>query len=941
MKQEKVSKNKKNISKANSKGLAKVENKTTKAAPYGSNKRVEISKYVDKYGTSFKSKYSADQLKEINSDTQRRVVIDKTSRYGVSPVVGYKDINYAAPTKKVVVVKDYDQRNFKQIFKAMQKEAKDISKNAVKTYSDEIENARMLTQKNLLVAKIDSFRLMNKAISIEKKYKENLIESARHKKVLADIKKLKNTSLTNNDLILKDAITKIDLNREVELNTSLEDKRRLEEKIYEQIEINKVVVKWKERRIRTLASGRKFNERISRKEIVANVDRSPMVYSHYSNEQLLVAYNELKNIAKPTAKQKEILAKVIVRIQNQKSIDKLINKSHLGEKRISEFNNEILDLKKNIVAKSHERKYVVVSMDQYKKVILDSKKAKFMVSEPMNKFATEYKTLHEYYETKQPIQRRTQTTALVVKNQARPQLAPRNDVEDQYTDRTILNTINKWKSIKSKVSLAQRYNVQKNNNQSYTIYYDEAKQSGLAERVNSLINNPIKYSKSRLNYLRMKLNQLPVDPVVARNKDYFISENLNLTNIINQFNKINIFELEITPEIDRLILEVHKVLDIYKYLVKEDKIARALISKSQILDEKLKMEMFKTKHLIATRRAEIENSYIAKINKIEIRSKQKTDIANQMHLVRREQILETEQNQVIKESILHAANKAYNEKNLSDFQKLGHKIENKNISSLVSELNKHNKKSKIKISMADIPSKIEVLEPIQNNNLVLQKKGSVIYAVTNNPESQVVHSAKLINKNLPTTPITKIVVLDKFRDVSNVLDRVAMLKELSEVSYAKAIKYNINRESNELAAAERKLTSELKRAQKMIDHSIVLDTYSNRIKHEALSVDYAQKHYESKKALSWKHYDKTEEFKNERIKAELKMVQRMNKKAELHKARLEKKEQQFSASSKELALYKAQKSSNASHVVSTNSISKFKNIFTKKSVDIDDVIGKK
>lgn len=915
-------------------------------------KKVDASKFHDKFGTSLKKKYSAEELKEITSDAKRKVVIDKSSKYGISPQVAYDEIDYSKQTKKVFVVKKFQKKEFKKIQNAIQCEARDISISAANMYGEEVVKAKMTTEKNMLIARIESLRLMNKALTIEKKYKENLIETTRHKKVLADIKKIKIDCLTNNDLILKDSILKIALNREVELNNCLEDKIRLEEKIQEQLEINDAMNKWKQKRIKVMASGNKFEEKISRKDIKVNLNRSFMVLNNYSNEEMLEVYNTMKNAKKLSAREQSIFDKISLKLNNDKAVNKLVNKSQASEKQISILDEKILTAKKQIANKSQEREFVVISMDEYKKITLNAKKNNFVVSESVEKFATEYRTLHDYYNKKSPKAKKTSatSTALTVSNSPK-----KVNVEDKYSEKAINDTIKKWKTIEKKVVKSDKYDVAQNQADQYTIYYENLKKQSLFEkyqdaRSERALNQPekiIRYSSSRLNHLKSKLNQLPSDPVVATNKNYFISENINLENLIKKFNAIDVYNLEKTPQNDKLILEVEKVLEIYKFLVKEDKIARLLISKSQIYDEKLQVELAKQKEVLAKRRESIETSYIARIETIEAAAKKKSEFAEQKHLVNREKIFEIEQKQIAKEEELHSRNKAYNAKGLYEFVKRSYKLENKEIDSVVKSLNQYNRRFSSKISMAKIPTKIENVVAIDNNNITLQKRGSIVYAVTNNPESKQIFSGQLINKQLPSQPVTKIVVLDKFRNVSNVLDRVEMLKELSEVSFAKALKFNNMREKEEILAAERKLSSKLKTAQKLLDNSITFDNYATRLANESATVDHIQKNYENKKAAAWREYEKAEAFKKKQMKLELSQVERMNKKAQLEKARTQKKAESIKATSNELAVYNKKTVNNDTKKIANTQVkqlgfkNKFKNVFSKKSVDIDDVIGKK
>ncbi len=231
---------------------------------------VAANTYVNRGQRSLDGYYDDDYVKVLDKNgiaIQPRNFEYKTNKYlkkdirlsknGVKPYVCYPDSDFEMPATKVKVVKKYGEyeAHMQKARKSLMREANRVSNKAAKKYHEDVERAKLLTEKNLLAARIESLRLTNKAMLIEKDYNETYAENARHKQVISDIEKLKNVWLENNDFNLKERLAEIQLNRELELDNAKSNKDKISERISEQLEINKVKNEFMKERIRILSSG--------------------------------------------------------------------------------------------------------------------------------------------------------------------------------------------------------------------------------------------------------------------------------------------------------------------------------------------------------------------------------------------------------------------------------------------------------------------------------------------------------------------------------------------------------------------------------------------------------------------------------------------------------------------------------------------------------------
>lgn len=994
-------------------------------------------------------------LQPVNAQYKQNKYLAKDvriSKYGIKPYVCYPDTDFLEEPKVVKVVKKYNtyEKEMQRAKNALSREANRVSNKGSEIYENEMMKIRLTTEKNLLVAKIDSLRLTNKAMIIEKDYNENYTENARHKQVVKDIEKLKNLLLENNDINLKEKITEINLNRELELDNAKSNKEKISERISEQMEINKVKNEFMKERIRILSTGETpANYNKEQQEEIKRV-REIRKFREKDDEELKVLYSSLKrvDIDKISNKSDRDLAlRVIEKFESDRRIKNLHN-DYMKENENKNMNSGKINTIRSRLFKIINKKYSAnIDNELQKKIIVSAKKDVPFVSISVEKLlATQQRSLHAYFDeypskktkpstskkskskkassskkTKSKPVSSTSKNQLVVSNKKSSNKSMKNDNyyvnyfdNDGYTSfdlndeffaqKAVKDAIRKWKKIEHHVETADDFDVDNFDKDSYKIRYLERERNSKKDKENflnfllekqnqwkerrennktqkdnkqkvkkqrSLLSkddNVLYYSEFKLRSLRRRLEKLPSDPIVFNSKNSY--EYKNLMDLIVEFSQLSLKKLPKNPENDAFIIEVKQIIDFYDLLAKEDKIARQNIDKSMQLDSKLRSQIVKQDARMISKQTHNESRYQKEISKIEQRARVAQQEAERLHGRKVQQINRDIEWQRNNEENLHEKNKAFIKKTSQDLQKRSYIYENHQIDSMVHEINKFNARQKDErniISLHDMPSKIECYEPLINGKIDLVQQEDGVYAI-NRVYSRMGNKeyvGKTLNVTVPND-VSKVVVLDKFRNIQNPLVRAAALKELAEVNYNNAVQYNLAREKQEINKANKQLEKIKEYSDSLVDDAYELNEYLELVRSKSAYSSFVQKQHEVRSDQKWKITEANLRRQYHIENEELKRLEHRNKKLELAQRRIENRRQKYLTSmendllleiknnesyrnyskkqsslntKKENSLVPYSKSEKSNKTTLTQ---RFLSLFRiKKDEDIDEIIGKK
>ncbi len=1018
-----------------------------------------IVKVLDKNGVSLQNEGALYKKNKYLSNDIR------LSKNGSKPYVCYPDTDFSQEPEVIKVVKKYNEysKEMNNARKSLNREANRISNNSAIVYQNELERIRLTTEKNLIAAKIDSLRLTNKAMIIEKNFNETYAENARHKQVMKDIDKLKTLLLENNDINLKEEIAKINLARELEIDNAKSNRDKISEKISEQMQINKVKNEFMKERIRILSTGStpaKMNKELS--DEIKRV-KELKTFREKDDQELEVLYSALKRVdinKISDRNDRELAQRVIDKFETDKKIKNLYM-SHMKENE-NKMNNsgKINTIKSRIFGIINKKYSANIDNELQKKIIVSAKKDTPFISMSVDKFmATQQRTLHSYfdeYPSKKQVSTKTSNTKskkkkaskasskktpisnapvkgteLVVtkKNKkSKPKKQQNRSIskndnyyvnyfDDKYTSfdlnddffnqKVVKDAIRKWKKIEHHVESSNDFSVDSVDRDAYKIKYLAKERQSKSEKENFLnfllekkearqearnlrrealeFNKKQKvkqdnkkrassleqvhyYSEIKLMALRRRLEKLPSDPIVFNSQNSY--EYKNLMYIISEFSQMSLRRLPKTPENDAFIIEVKQIIDFYDLLAKEDAIARRNIDKSIALDSKLKSSIVKQDARVMTKETQNNHRYQKEIAKIEQNSLSAKHKAEQAHRERIQKINNDIDWQCNNENDLHEKNKAFIKRTTADLEKRSHIYENDLISSITSEVNKFNAKQLDEnniISLKNMPNKIECHKPLVNGKIDLVEQEDGIYAVNrvySRTSGSKTYTGKTLNKVLPSN-ITQVVVLDKFRNIQNPLARASALKELAEVNYSNAVKYNLSREKMEIAKANRELERAKEYSDSLIDDAYELNEYLQLVKSKSEYSSFVQREHLKRSKQKWKITEANLKRQYNIESEELRRLENRNKKLELAQKRIENKRQKYLSSIENDLLFENIRATNerknadsTSSFKKGNSIVPYRNqkenkqnkislskrllsLFRSKNDDLEEIIGKK
>ncbi len=492
------------------------------AEAYDRRERTPVSYIGDDYVKVLDKNGVSIQPRNFEYKTNKYLKKDvRVSKNGAKPYVCYPDSDFEQPATTIKVVKKYAkyEKHMQNARKALMREANNVSNTAAQKYHDEVERAKLLTEKNLLAARISSLRLTNKAMLIEKNYNENFAETVRHKQVVSDIEKLKRVWLENNDINLKERLAEIDLNRELELDNAKSNKEKISERISEQMEINKVKNEFMKERIRILSTGATPKNMKKEQEQEIQRVRENRSFRERDDEELTVLYSALKrmDIEKIANKNdRELAARIISKFESDKKI-KALNENYMRINDDKTYTAEKVHGIRARIFKIVNRKYAAqIDNELQKKITLDAKKATLSVSMSVEKLmATNQRTLHAVFEDfpstkKAPAKKskpaakkksaskakKATSTALVVSTKKKPAAkrkpAARKPAAQQhyvhyfdegftsfqlddefFAQKGVRDAIKKWKRIENRVESSDEFEVDPRDRDTYKIRYNK------------------------------------------------------------------------------------------------------------------------------------------------------------------------------------------------------------------------------------------------------------------------------------------------------------------------------------------------------------------------------------------------------------------------------------------------------------------------------------
>ena len=509
----------------------------------------------------------------INDPHFRRHPEDKHScYYGFTPLDIYGDTNHAQKYDDIYAVKKYSKSKFMDAYKCAVERSNELSKQAAQEYERDLEKIEILKQKNLVIARINSLRLLNKAVLLEKRYYETKYEIERNKSVLEDIKRLKQVLLEQNDIDLKETLAKISLDREIALSNNVIDRNKALARIEEKKEVIEIKRKWRNDRVRALSAGKKFDQKLGHKEF-DDVRRRYAAYEDLDElkirdvESIAAIFNNLDR-SKLSSQERAVIDKFIKLRGSDSTFASKIQAINDYSKANEIHRDKIRNYRERLQNNIKDRKYMIISSDAYQR-ILNAKKESFMITEDAVKFANDYRELNSIH------------TNL--------DLDDGLEIEDIYTKREISSSIDKWRKIEKLAEKSDDYKVSRIDDNAYQIEFISNRRSSFDGDGNLVPRKPKKLLFIPAKIIKMKedFSKLVNSQLVIENMSLFQDSGVDLREIKSWFKRIDPYHLERTPENIAYVRDVIGLaFSLYHQLIDEELESRKRIKLSQKLDAK-------------------------------------------------------------------------------------------------------------------------------------------------------------------------------------------------------------------------------------------------------------------------------------------------------------------------------------------------------------------
>lgn len=937
---------------------------------------VEIEKIVDSHGVSIRSK---------NSDA------NKKSRYGITPLFFYDtSVDFKRNFDKIVIVKPHNDTIYKAAINNANKVIKNLEKRVVLDFEHDVSRAKLVSFKNLEIARVESLRILTKANIIEKNHHEQIHEKKCHEEALKNIATLKEAKLVLNDKELSKLLIMLKHDYELELKNNEVQFQVAKTKIDELQTIYHVKRQLYRQQIKELNQGKNFNifskyfGRAVPKKIINEIKQNKAIPKsiHFkdgiNDVDQLSALARTVDIKKLPVEQQKIFAKFVASLSFIDSEHKYSQETNMTKHQLNNFANEIKQIKK--VCANPTNKIVLIDEDTAKRIV-NAKKQSLIISKPANLYAINIK----HGVTKKIISKdiivRTKTIQADFPQKIDPSIMRQPIVKISRISSNLL--INKEplrtktffaddaaKKHVSRFKKVQYRNFDKNKymkyaTMEYTNYKWEWKTDALQKRRSAVDNyysdveyqpidagaNNVVLNKKLSNYtsvqnvqrLKKLVTKLPHDPIVINNLGTFKKENLDVVKSIQELRTLTGTDVLDNSKTKKIIDDIESILVIYNELSKNDLKYRKSILKAQSIDRELANVITKQDMGICDIAEKSSVRYNKHKNSIDEAYLINLDNAKNQYLINKELIIDEEQLSNSKEEDIYAWNSSINFKKSNDFMNEEYKYENNIISGVIERVVSFNKNSTNPIPLTNIPSKILSL-PVHSSariDISSEKIGSNQYIVADNTD----HKNKLLTKcdtPVELKNVKKIYILDKYRDVKDAKTKVALLSSYANMKYLKSVEVNKVREAQEIKVAKDKLNKTLVLIDKiyndidvMQDANNKLTIISNNTKH--IQTEYTQLNNNQRKVFEKEMYNRT----NDLNKAS-KVIETNNTNAELKLLKLEKNKNKVMSLDNKTDELNSKNSIKKLNPPVNNS--KFHNLFRRKKDDevtINEIIGKK
>lgn len=876
---------------------------------------VEIQKFVDNQGVSFRNKRDAVIYQNKGG------TIDNSSKFGVSPSFYYDtSVNFKNNLTGVNVVIPTDVKALRKASKNAIREAKHLPREAVAKYDHDMKRIEVVSIKNLEVARIEALRILTKAVIIEKNHHEQVYEKRCHEETIKNINQLKNAMIHKNDAELAELLPMLKHDFEVELRNNELDYYREQAKIEEKTIILQLKRRAIKKQIKELNEGQSLNiwttyigrrtPRCIISDIRQNYEIPPKILFNPENQELNDFNNLLKfikniDIKKLSAPELKIWKKFTEMINFIDSENKYNERRACVDAAFDAMERDISELKNNTVDLAKTKKFVLLSPNSKIKNVLAARKNTLFISKPARLYSAPTKV-----ETTTAKNKTDNYGNLVVKTKviraSKPskidpivtgEMLPKIDnmESNKFSKDNLLSPKLKLISTdkisqktskqlsKLEASDMVHFNKLKFETIEYTNYKWEWKEDSIKhrqDRASTIYNSPFEYDNivytetknfdldnmfkgalatKSISKLQRIVHTLPEDRIITANEDIFKKEKLDVKKIIMQFKAIDTVNYQESVETNKLIEEIKQILKIYNELYCSDLQRRKNVLKAQRFDEALTTLIMKQDSYISQLRGNASSYRQRQIDAIVERYNLDIENTKNQHLLHQEAILQQEQDNLAKEEETYLWNSCLYYKISNDYANREYSYENSVINAVVKAVEKFNRHSTSPISLANIPNEIAPM-PITSNarvDIIFETDGSDVYAVARHTDLKKELVAKISASNIPKT-IEKIYVLDKFRAVKDIKTRVALLTEFANQQYLSAVQANKVREKREMAQANAALEKRLVEIDQIYKDAALIDRAADGLDAAISDSMQVQSEYERVKKQRWALYEKAQ-----------------------------------------------------------------------------------
>ncbi|MGL4951452.1 MAG: hypothetical protein ACRC4L_00550 [Mycoplasma sp.] len=380
----------------------KKENTKTQSNHKDSNVEIiEIHKFCDKQGVAFRNK--ADDESFIGPDN----AVIKSSKYGVSPSVFYDpSTQFKNDFTEIKVVNSFIPSRYDDLAARLTELAKEKSEDALFDFDNTVEKIKLTSEMNITAAKVNSLRLLTKAMIIEKNHHEQTYERKCHEETIKNISILKDALLNKNVHELAHTLKILRHEYEVELRNNDYDLERTKIMIEEKREINLLKRKMLKQQIKDAKNGVKvsflssiFKSKLPR-DLVDEIKNkkyiTPVVeVEDKATDAISLSKHMSKvEVSKLSTKEKQLWSKFTQLVKFAAEDEKFAMEIEKEAIKLEELEEKVFALKANTINAINSQHVVAVTKDVAKKTeksstkkLLNAKKQTLLISEPITLYA--------------------------------------------------------------------------------------------------------------------------------------------------------------------------------------------------------------------------------------------------------------------------------------------------------------------------------------------------------------------------------------------------------------------------------------------------------------------------------------------------------------------------------------------------------------------------